>query len=65
MMGMDLLVLKNSSNNMESRILQCEFLSDDMSGVKLVQRVIPEIGPKKVLIKVKASSVNFPDYLIT
>ena len=65
MMGLDLPVLKNSSNHMESRTLQCEFLSDDMSGVKLVQRVIPEIGPKKVLIKVKASSVNFPDYLMT
>ena len=58
-------VLKNLSNHMESRTLQCEFLSDDMSGVKLVQRVIPEAGPREVLIKVKASSVNFPDYLMT
>ena len=65
MMARDLPVLKNLSNHMESRTLQCEFLSDDMSGVKLVQRVIPEAGPREVLIKVKASSVNFPDYLMT
>ena len=65
MTARDLPVLKNLSNHMESRTLQCEFLSDDMSGVKLVQRVIPEAGPREVLIKVKASSVNFPDYLMT
>ena len=65
MTARDLPVLKNFSNHMESRTLQCEFLSDDMSGVKLVQRVIPEAGPREVLIKVKASSVNFPDYLMT
>ena len=45
MTARDLPVLKNLSNHMESRTLQCEFLSDDMSGVKLVQRSIPETGP--------------------
>ncbi len=65
MTARDLPVLKNLNNHMESRTLQCEFLSDDMSGVKLVQKVIPEAGPREVLIKVKASSVNFPDYLMT
>ena len=50
MMDLDLPVLKNSSNHMKSRTLQCEFLSDDMSGVKLVQSLIPEAGPKEVLI---------------
>tara|TARA_B100000674_G_scaffold453448_1_gene425713 strand:+ start:15 stop:1010 length:996 start_codon:yes stop_codon:yes gene_type:complete len=49
---------------MKSRTLQCEFLSEDMSGIKLVTRDIPEPGPDEVLIKVKASSVNFPDYLM-
>ena len=50
---------------MKSRSLQCEFLSEDMSGVKLIEKDIPELGPKEILIKVKASSVNFPDYLMT
>ena len=50
---------------METRTLQCEFLSEDMSGVKLIKREISDPGPKEILIKVKASSVNFPDYLMT
>ena len=49
---------------MESRTLQCEFLSEDMSGIKLVTKDIPEPEPDEILIKVKASSVNFPDYLM-
>jgi len=49
---------------MESRTLQCEFLSEDMSGIKLVTKDIPEPAPDEILIKVKASSVNFPDYLM-
>ena len=49
---------------MESRTLQCEFLSEDMSGIKLVTKNIPEPAPDEILIKVKASSVNFPDYLM-
>jgi len=49
---------------MESRTLQCEFLSEDMSGIKLVTKDIPEPTPDEILIKVKASSVNFPDYLM-
>ena len=50
---------------MESRTLQCEFLSDDMSGVKLIKRDIPDLSSNQILVKVKASSVNFPDYLMT
>ena len=50
---------------MKSRTLQCEFLSEDMSGVKLITKDIPEPGPDEILINVKASSVNFPDYLMT
>jgi len=49
---------------MKSRTLQCEFLSEDMSGIKLVTKDIPEPLPDEILIKVKASSVNFPDYLM-
>ena len=36
-----------------------------MSGVSLVNKQIKEPGPKEVLVRVKASSVNFPDYLMT
>ena len=50
---------------MKSRKLQCEFLSDDMSGVKLIELDLPEPGPEEILVRVKASSVNFPDYLMT
>jgi len=50
---------------MESRTLQCKFLSEDMSGVSLIKRSVPDPGPKELLIRVKASSVNFPDYLMT
>ena len=50
---------------MESRSLECQFLSDDMSGVSLVSKQVKEPGPKEVLVRVKASSVNFPDYLMT
>ena len=50
---------------MESRSLQCEFLSEDMSGVKLIKKDIPDLSSNQILVKVKASSVNFPDYLMT
>ena len=50
---------------MRSRKLQCEFLSDEMSGVKLIELDIPDPGPEEILVRVKASSVNFPDYLMT
>ena len=50
---------------MESRTLQCQFLSEDMSGVSLIKRLVPDPGPKELLIRVRASSVNFPDYLMT
>ena len=36
-----------------------------MSGVSLVNKQVKEPGPKEVLVRVKASSVNFPDYLMT
>ena len=50
---------------MESRSLQCEFLSEDMSGVKLIKKDLPDLSSNQILVKVKASSVNFPDYLMT
>ena len=50
---------------MKSRALECQFLSDDMSGVSLVERTISDPSEKEILIAIKASSVNFPDYLMT
>tara|TARA_B100001059_G_scaffold146467_1_gene146357 strand:- start:256 stop:1254 length:999 start_codon:yes stop_codon:yes gene_type:complete len=50
---------------MESRVLECQFLSEDMSGVVLVNKTITNPEANELLIKVKASSVNFPDYLMT
>ena len=50
---------------MKSRALECQFLSDDMSGVCLVERTISDPSEKEILIAIKASSVNFPDYLMT
>ena len=50
---------------MISNTLVCEYLSDDMSGVKMIERDLPKLKTDEVLIKVKASSVNFPDYLMT
>ena len=38
--------------------LVCESLSEDLSGVSLKELELPEILPKQLLIKVKASSVN-------
>ena len=44
---------------MKSRALECQFLSDDMSGVSLVERTISDPSEKEILIAIKASSVNF------
>ena len=39
---------------MESRTLQCQFLSADMSGVSLINRSVPDPGPRELLIRVRA-----------
>ena len=49
----------------KTRTLICKSLSDDMSGVELVEIQIDEPKDKEILIKVKAASVNFPDLLMT
>jgi NADPH:quinone reductase and related Zn-dependent oxidoreductases len=48
-----------------TRTLICKSLSDDMSGVELVEKQINEPNVNEILIKVKAASVNFPDLLMT
>ena len=49
----------------KTKTLVCKSLSDDMSGVELVENQIDEPKDNEILIKVKAASVNFPDLLMT
>ena len=49
----------------KTKTLICKSLSDDMSGVELVENQIDEPKDNEILIKVKAASVNFPDLLMT
>lgn len=45
--------------------LTVERLSDDLSGVTLADLPLPVRAPGKVLVQVRAASLNFPDLLIT
>ncbi|MFN7158428.1 MAG: NADPH:quinone oxidoreductase family protein [Erythrobacter cryptus] len=45
--------------------LRVERLSDDLSGVALVDWPAPTRQPGEVLVKVRAASLNFPDLLMT
>lgn len=46
------------------RAFVCHRLSDDLSGVGVEDRMMPEPGPGEVRLKVEAASVNFPDILL-
>ncbi|MEM9570274.1 MAG: NADPH:quinone oxidoreductase family protein [Pseudomonadota bacterium] len=46
------------------RALVCHQLSDDFSGVEIRDVPQPEPGPGEVLLKVRATSLNFPDLLL-
>lgn len=46
------------------RALVCHALSDDFSGVEVREVAVPEPGPGQVRIKVRATSINFPDLLL-
>ena len=46
------------------RALVCHALSDDFSGVEVRDVAVPEPGPGQVRIKVRATSINFPDLLL-
>jgi NADPH2:quinone reductase len=46
------------------RALVCHALSDDFSGVELRDVDQPKPGPGEILIKVRATSINFPDLLL-
>ncbi len=47
------------------KALRVEHLSDDLSGVALVELPAPSPGPGEVLVRVRASSLNYPDLLMT
>ena len=42
----------------------CHALSEDLSGVGIAQRPLPEPGAGEIRLKVEAASVNFPDILL-
>jgi len=46
------------------RALVCHKLSDDFSGVEIRDVEMPVPGPGEVRIKVRATSINFPDLLL-
>ncbi|MEM6586585.1 MAG: alcohol dehydrogenase catalytic domain-containing protein, partial [Pseudomonadota bacterium] len=45
--------------------LRIETLSDDLSGVALVDMPRPELAAGSVLVRVHAASLNYPDLLMT
>ncbi|WP_284125773.1 NADPH:quinone oxidoreductase family protein [Parerythrobacter aestuarii] len=47
------------------KALRVQHLSEDLSGVELVDLPKPERGPGEVLVRVRAASLNFPDLLMT
>lgn len=47
------------------KALRVERLSDDLSGVALVDQPRPDRGPGEVLVQVRAASLNYPDLLMT
>lgn len=46
------------------RAFVCTELTDDLSGVEILDVPVPEPGPGEVRVRLKATSVNFPDILI-
>ena len=47
------------------KALRVESLSEDLSGVSLVDTPVPQRGSGEVLVRVHAASLNFPDLLMT
>ncbi|MGH8516006.1 MAG: NADPH:quinone oxidoreductase family protein [Panacagrimonas sp.] len=52
------------SNRSPHVALVCEHLSESLSGLRIVSRPAPELGPGEVRIVVAAAAVNFPDLLM-
>jgi NADPH:quinone reductase len=47
------------------RILQVAALSDDFSGCRLEEVLLPVPGPGEALVRVRAAAIGFPDLLMT
>eukprot|EP01037_Dinobryon_pediforme_P003608 gene3608-3655_t len=47
------------------RVLEVRALSDDLSGLALADRPIPQPGPGEVLVRIEAVALGFPDLLMT
>lgn len=47
------------------RVLEVHSLSDDVSGLALAERPMPEPGPGEVLLKIEAAALGWPDLLMT
>lgn len=47
------------------KALRVQQLSDDLSGVELVDLPTPERGAGEVLVRIRAASLNYPDLLMT
>ena len=45
--------------------LVCESLSDNLSGLTLRALPLAVPGPGQVRVKIRATALNFPDYLMT
>ncbi len=50
---------------MTMRVLEVRALSDDLSGLALADRPIPQPGPGEVLVRIEAVALGFPDLLMT
>ena len=46
------------------RALVCSEITDDLTGVEVSEVATPDPGPGEVRIRVKATSVNYPDLLL-
>ncbi len=47
------------------RAVQVQRLSDDLSGLALVELPVPVAGPGEVVVRIEAAAVGFPDLLMT
>lgn len=54
-----------SASAVTYRALQVQRLSDDFSGLALCERPVPTVGAQQVLVRVRATALNFPDVLLT
>jgi NADPH2:quinone reductase len=50
---------------MKNRAWACAALTEDLSGLQLVDWPLPELGAHDVQVRVRAAALNFPDLLMT